>query len=126
MDIHESLRQNVCVTPWETCMQVYGGDKIFRNFIDETCTCGSAISTVWKCERCGRIRHLNVMYVYIVSMSMYMYMYNALRVDCFSAQGSCAMQYYCGQYILPGLVHTSRNIDTLTSAVRVFCIGICI
>ena len=41
-DIHESLRQNVCVTPWkkplETCMQGYGGDKIFRNFIDETCT----------------------------------------------------------------------------------------
>ena len=36
--IHESLWQNVCVTPWETCMQGYGGDKIFRNFIDETCT----------------------------------------------------------------------------------------
>ena len=34
--IHESLWQNVCVTPWETSMQGYGGDKIFRNFIDET------------------------------------------------------------------------------------------
>ena len=35
--IHESLWQNVCVTPWKICMQGYGGDKIFRNFIDETC-----------------------------------------------------------------------------------------
>ena len=26
------------MTPWETCMQGYGGDKIFRDFIDETCT----------------------------------------------------------------------------------------
>ena len=53
VDIHESLWQNVCVTPWETCMQGYGGDKIFRNFIDKIGTHRLKFSFSMVCSKCS-------------------------------------------------------------------------